>query len=81
MNDIDEQSRKIEPAQWSVVAIIVAFAAGAFLRLRAIDGGAFAATALVLMEERKITSRIVTGVDDLGLGVAHLHDLRIFELI
>jgi arabinose-5-phosphate isomerase len=42
------------------------------LRLRAIDGGAFAATALVLMEERKITSRIVTGVDDLGLGVAHL---------
>jgi hypothetical protein len=31
MNDIDEQSRKIEPAQWSVVAIIVAFAAGAFL--------------------------------------------------
>jgi len=31
MNDIDEQSKKIEPAQWSVVAIIVAFAAGAFL--------------------------------------------------
>jgi hypothetical protein len=31
MNVIDEQSRKIEPAQWSVVAIIVAFAAGAFL--------------------------------------------------
>ena len=31
MSDIDEQSRKIEPAQWSVVAIIVAFAAGAFL--------------------------------------------------
>src|SRR3981189_1461222 len=31
MSDIDEQNRKIEPAQWSVVAIIVAFAAGAFL--------------------------------------------------
>jgi hypothetical protein len=31
MSDNDEQSRKIEPAQWSVVAIIVAFAAGAFL--------------------------------------------------
>ena len=31
MSDIDEQNRKIEPAQWSVVAIVVAFAAGAFL--------------------------------------------------
>jgi hypothetical protein len=31
MSDIGEQNRKIEPAQWSVVAIIVAFAAGAFL--------------------------------------------------
>lgn len=31
MSDNDEQSRRIEPAQWSVVAIIVAFAAGAFL--------------------------------------------------
>jgi len=31
MSDNDEQSRKIEPAQWSVVAIIAAFAAGAFL--------------------------------------------------
>jgi hypothetical protein len=31
MSDIDEQSKKIEPAQWSVVAIIVAFSAGAFL--------------------------------------------------
>ncbi len=31
MNDIDEQIRKIEPAQWRVAAIIVAFAAGAFL--------------------------------------------------
>jgi hypothetical protein len=31
MNDIGEQNRKIEPAQWSVVAIIVAFAAGSVL--------------------------------------------------
>jgi hypothetical protein len=31
MTDIDEQNRKIEPAQWSVVAIIVAFAAGSVL--------------------------------------------------
>jgi hypothetical protein len=31
MSDNNEQNRKIEPAQWSVVAIIVAFAAGAFL--------------------------------------------------
>jgi arabinose-5-phosphate isomerase len=50
------------------------------LRLRAIDGGAFVATPLVLMEERKITSLIVT-VDGLALGVSHLHDLWILELI
>jgi hypothetical protein len=31
MSDIDEQNRKIEPAQWRVVAIIVAFAAGSVL--------------------------------------------------
>ena len=31
MSDREEKTRKIEPAQWSVVAIIVAFAAGAFL--------------------------------------------------
>jgi arabinose-5-phosphate isomerase len=49
------------------------------LLLRAIDGGAFAA--LVLTEERKITSLIVTAVDGLTLGVAHLHGLRILELI
>jgi arabinose-5-phosphate isomerase len=46
------------------------------LRLRAI-----ACDALVLTEERKITSLIVTGVDGLTLGVAHLHDLWILELI
>jgi len=47
------------------------------LRLRAIAGGAFGATALMLTEERKITSLIVTGVD----GAAHLHALWILELI
>jgi hypothetical protein len=31
MSDIGEQNRKIEPAQWSVVAIVVAFSAGALL--------------------------------------------------
>jgi hypothetical protein len=33
------------------------------------------------MEERKITSLIVTGVNGLALRVAHLHDLWILELI
>jgi CBS domain-containing protein len=51
------------------------------LRLRAIAGAAFAASALVLTEERKITSLIVAGVDGLTLGVAHLHDLWILEPI
>jgi len=31
MNDIDEQSSKITRAQWSVVALVVAFTAGSFL--------------------------------------------------
>jgi hypothetical protein len=43
--------------------------------------GALATTALVLMEERKIPSLIFTGVDGLALGVAHLYDLWILELI
>ena len=36
---------------------------------------AFASAALALMEERKITSLIVTGPADEVLGVVHLHDL------
>jgi arabinose-5-phosphate isomerase len=48
---------------------------------RTIDGSAFAAAALALMEERMITSLIVTGVDGLALGVIHLHDLWTLELI
>ena len=48
---------------------------------RTIDGNAFATVALALMEERKITSLIVTGIDGLALGVVHLHDLWTLELI
>jgi len=48
---------------------------------RTIDGSAFASAALALMEERKITSLIVTGVDGLAVGVVHLHDLWTLELI
>jgi len=36
---------------------------------------AFVAEALALMEERKITSLVVTGVTGDALGVVHLHDL------
>jgi arabinose-5-phosphate isomerase len=42
---------------------------------RTIDGGAFASSALALMEERKITSLIVTSADGQIQGVLHLHDL------
>jgi arabinose-5-phosphate isomerase len=40
-----------------------------------IESGAFASTALALMEERKITSLIVTGSEGQVEGVIHLHDL------
>ena len=40
-----------------------------------IDGSAFASSALALMEERKITSLIVTGAAGQVQGVLHLHDL------
>ncbi len=40
-----------------------------------IEGNAFASTALALMEERKITSLIVTGSNGQVEGVLHLHDL------
>ena len=36
---------------------------------------AFAGEALALMEERKITSLVVTGAEGEALGVVHLHDL------
>jgi arabinose-5-phosphate isomerase len=40
-----------------------------------IEPEAFAGEALALMEERKITSLVVTGVAGEALGVVHLHDL------
>jgi arabinose-5-phosphate isomerase len=46
-----------------------------------IDGAAFASSALALMEEKKITSLIVTTYDGTTEGVLHLHDLWTLELI
>lgn len=46
-----------------------------------IDAGAFASSALALMEEKKITSLIVTSPEGLAEGVLHLHDLWTLELI
>ncbi len=43
--------------------------------------GAFASSALALMEEKKITSLIVLGTDRRAEGVLHLHDLWTLELI
>lgn len=40
-----------------------------------VTGDAFASSALALMEERKITSLIVTGEQGQVEGVLHLHDL------
>jgi arabinose-5-phosphate isomerase len=47
---------------------------------RTIAGGEFAATALALMEEKKITSLMVVERGKL-LGVVHLHDLWGTELV
>jgi arabinose-5-phosphate isomerase len=48
---------------------------------KTIGAGEFAATALALMEEKKITSLMV--VDDSGKleGIVHLHDLWTTELV
>ena len=46
-----------------------------------IDGSALASTALALMEEKKITSLIVTDPNGLAQGVLHLHDLWTLQLI
>jgi arabinose-5-phosphate isomerase len=46
-----------------------------------IHAGAFASSALALMEEKKITSLIVTGAEGRAEGVLHLHDLWTLELI
>lgn len=45
-----------------------------------IEGDAFASAALALMEERKITSLIVTGEHGQVEGVLHLHDLWTINL-
>ena len=45
-----------------------------------IDGGAFASSALALMEERKITSLIVVAPSGQVEGVVHLHDLWALQL-
>jgi arabinose-5-phosphate isomerase len=48
---------------------------------RTIAAGEFAATALALMEEKKITSLMVVGAGDRPLGIVHLHDLWSTELV
>lgn len=47
---------------------------------RTIASGELAGTALRMMEERKITSLVVTDADRRPLGVLHLHDLWTLEL-
>jgi len=46
-----------------------------------IDARSFASSALALMEEKKITSLIVTASNGRAEGVLHLHDLWTLELI
>ena len=48
---------------------------------RTIAAGEFAATALALMEEKKITSLMVLDGDRKLLGIVHLHDLWSTELV
>jgi arabinose-5-phosphate isomerase len=46
-----------------------------------IDASAFASAALALMEEKKITSLIITNSDGHAQGVVHLHDLWTLQLL
>jgi len=48
---------------------------------RTIAAGEFAATALAMMEEKKITSLAVVGAVDRLQGIVHLHDLWSTELV
>ena len=48
---------------------------------RTIGSEEFGATALAVLEERKITSLVVVGRDNLVEGIVHLHDLWGVELI
>ena len=48
---------------------------------KTISGGEFAATALAIMEEKKITSLVVVGEDRKLEGIVHLHDLWGTEMV
>src|SRR5579864_2791132 len=48
---------------------------------KTITGGEFAATALALMEEKKITSLLVVDGEGMLQGIVHLHDLWTTELL
>ena len=48
---------------------------------KTISGGEFAATALAIMEEKKITSLVVVGDDRKLEGIVHLHDLWGTEMV
>ena len=48
---------------------------------RTISAQEFAATALALMEEKKITSLVVIDSDRILLGIVHLHDLWGTEMV
>ena len=48
---------------------------------RTIGPEQFAATALDLMEQKKITSLMVVGTENELLGVLHLHDLWGMQLV
>jgi arabinose-5-phosphate isomerase len=48
---------------------------------KTITGGEFAATALALMEEKKITSLMVVNGEGMLQGIVHLHDLWSTELV
>jgi arabinose-5-phosphate isomerase len=48
---------------------------------RTIASGELAATALAILEERKITSLVVVDASESVEGVLHLHDLWGVELI
>ena len=48
---------------------------------KTIGAGEFAATALALMEEKKITSLMVVGAEGKLEGIVHLHDLWTTELV
>jgi arabinose-5-phosphate isomerase len=48
---------------------------------KTVSGGEFAATALAIMEERKITSLVVVDVAMKVEGIVHLHDLWGTEMV